>query len=584
MSKPLSTSLLLLGAAAAGVALLPAESPQVQHLIPRYEADARSIERAWNLPWNAARSVREERVADDWLNQLDAMPFELMEHPEQVDWLLLRNYLQRQKAALARERTQLEEMAKLLPFREAIQQLELDRQQRKPADPEKAASVLAALVKPVQDLRGAIEKQKEQKDEAAKDPAPGDLPKVTPVLALRAAGAVESIRGTLGEWFRYHDGYQPEFGWWVREPHRRLNEALEAHARYLREEIAGQKGNAEDPLVGDPLGAAELAAEISAEMLPYTAEELIAIGEREFAWCEERMKEVATALNTDTAGVLEKVKSARVAPGSQDELVASEAERAIAFLLQHDLVTVPPLCLETWRMQMIPPETQKTLPYAVYSNPAMMIAYAAESMPHEDKLMSMRGNNRHFTRIVTPHELIPGHHLQKFAAARNRPWRRMFDTPFYVEGWALHWEMLFWDRGYAESPEDRAGMLFWRMHRCARIIVSLKFHLGQMTPAEMVDFLVQRVGHEKMGAASEVRRYIGGAYSPLYQAGYMLGGLQLRAMHRELTGPGKMTDRAFHDAVLEQNAMPIAMLRAALTKAPLTRTWKSTWRFADRKD
>ena len=30
--------------------------------------------------------------------------------------------------------------------------------------------------------------------------------------------------------------------------------------------------------------------------------------------------------------------------------------------------------------------------------------------------MAMRGNNVHFTRIVTPHELIPGHHLQGFAA------------------------------------------------------------------------------------------------------------------------------------------------------------------------
>ena len=582
MIRPLSTSLFLL-AAAAGVALLPADGPQMQRLIPQYEADARSIERAWNLPWNAARSVREERVADDWLKQLEAMPFGGMEHPEQVDWLLLRNHLQRQKAALARERAQLDGMAKLLPFREAIQQLELDRQQRKPIDPEKAASALAALIKPLQDLSSEIEKQHGKKDESAKEPPAGDQSKISPVLALRAASAADAIRGTLSEWFRYYDGYQPEFGWWVREPYRRLNETLEAHARYLREEVAGQKGKAEDPLVGDPLGAAELAAEISAEMLPYTAEELIAIGEREFAWCEERMREIATQLNTDTAGVLEKVKSARVAPGSQDELVAAEAERAIAFLFQHDLVTVPPLCLETWRMQMIPPETQKTLPYAVYSNPAMMIAYAAESMPHEDKLMSMRGNNRHFTRIVTPHELIPGHHLQKFAAARNRPWRRMFDTPFYVEGWALHWEMLLWDRGYADSPEDRAGMLFWRMHRCARIIVSLKFHLGQMTPAEMVDFLVQRVGHEKMGATSEVRRYIGGAYSPLYQAGYMLGGLQLRAMHRELTGPGKMTDRAFHGAVLSENAMPIEMLRAALTKAPLTRAWKSMWRFADEK-
>ena len=36
----------------------------------------------------------------------------------------------------------------------------------------------------------------------------------------------------------------------------------------------------------------------------------------------------------------------------------------------------------------------------------------------------------------------------------------------------------------------------------------------------------------------------------------MLGGLQFRSLHRELVESGKMTDRAFHDAVLRENANP----------------------------
>jgi uncharacterized protein (DUF885 family) len=184
-------------------------------------------------------------------------------------------------------------------------------------------------------------------------------------------------------------------------------------------------------------------------------------------------------------------------------------------------------------------------------------------------------------RIVTPHELIPGHPRQRFASARNRTWRSLFYTPFYVEGWALHWEMLFWDLNYADSPEDRAGMLFWRMHRCARIIVSLRFHLGTMSPDEMITFLTDRVGHEKSGATSEVRRYIGGSYGPLYQAAYMLGGLQLRALHKDLVTSGTLSQRDFHDAVLAQNAIPIELIRAALTKNPPARDWQPSWRFAN---
>lgn len=124
-------------------------------------------------------------------------------------------------------------------------------------------------------------------------------------------------------------------------------------------------------------------------------------------------------------------------------------------------------------------------------------------------------------------------------------------------------------------------MLFWRKHRCARIIFSLGFHLGTMKAGEAVDFLVQRVGHERRNATAEVRRSIQGGYSPLYQAAYMLGALQIRALQRKVVGDGKMTDRQFHDAVLRQNSIPIEMLRAALDRdVKLTRDYKPGWKFA----
>ena len=123
-------------------------------------------------------------------------------------------------------------------------------------------------------------------------------------------------------------------------------------------------------------------------------------------------------------------------------------------------------------------------------------------------------------------------------------------------------------------------MLFWRTHRAARIIFSLKFHLGEMSPQEAVDFLVDRVGHERANATAEVRRSFDGSYSPLYQVAYMMGGLQIRALHEELVGRGKMTDRAFHDAILQGGTMPIEMVRASLTKQELTREHVASWRFA----
>lgn len=194
--------------------------------------------------------------------------------------------------------------------------------------------------------------------------------------------------------------------------------------------------------------------------------------------------------------------------------------------------------------------------------------------------MSMRGNNPHFSHATVFHELNPGHHLQGFMSARFNPHRRLFSTPFWSEGQSLYWEMFLWDHGFQQTPEDRIGALFWRMHRSARIIFSLNFHLGKMTPDQAVQFLVDTVNFERANAEGEVRRSFNGSYPPLYQIGYMIGGLELRALHHELVDSGKMTDRQFHDAVLQGGPMPIAMVRARLENLSLWREGPAAWKFA----
>jgi uncharacterized protein (DUF885 family) len=90
---------------------------------------------------------------------------------------------------------------------------------------------------------------------------------------------------------------------------------------------------------------------------------------------------------------------------------------------------------------------------------------------------------------------------------------------------------------------------------------------------------VDRVGHEKFGATSEVRRFIKGDYSPLYQCGYMLGGLQLIALHKELVISGRMSEKTFHDSLLQLGPIPIELARASLLKQPLSADFKTQWKF-----
>ena len=636
-------AILLAGApplsAAPKVATAPGRqrATEMEDFIQLYGTDRSSVGRFYDLPWSETRTKRSEKLLAEWRGKLEAVNFDRLDQPGRIDYLLLRNKIESERSRLALEQRRLAEMSALLPFRQAIQRLEQSRWRMEPLDPRQAAGQVAVMPEQIKQLRKRIEKGKAKKDEDKKEeskkadepltpsdgareserrasslsPAEGERAgvrgqpsehtnspglekerkkdeeplKVSPALARRTAQAVSEIRGTFKGWVSFYDGFVPDFSWWMKKPGDETLTALEDYAKFLREEIAGLKGKDEDPLIGDAIGLEALAEDIASEMLPYTAEELLAIGESEFAWCQARMKDAAKEmdLGDDWKAALAKVKDDLTPPGKQDAVVLDEARQAIQFVKEKDLVTVPPLAEEIWRMTMIQPEAQKTMPYAAYSGPNMLVAYAKDEMKHDDKLMSMRGNNRYFMRIVTPHELIPGHHLQQFMAARHREYRGLFYTPFYVEGWSLYWEIRLWDLKYGRTPEERVGMLFWRMHRCARIIVSLKFHLGKMTPAEMVDFIVDRVGHERFGATSEVRRFIAGGYSPLYQAGYMIGGLQLRALREEVVGKGKMTDRQFNDEVLKSGPIPIEFIRAAMLNVPLKRDTKSSWKFAGEK-
>jgi uncharacterized protein (DUF885 family) len=354
-----------------------------------------------------------------------------------------------------------------------------------------------------------------------------------------------------------------------------------AYAETLRG-YAGVAAGSDDEIVGDPIGREGLLEDLAGEMIVYTPEELLEVGNREYAWTESEMKKASRELGfgDDWMKALEYVKNQYVPRGDQPALIRDLALEAEAYLRDHDLVTVPPLAADIWRMQMMSAERQRVNPFFT-GGETISVSYPTDAMTASDASMSMRGNGIHVSRATVHHELIPGHHLQAFMAARYNAHRQLFGTPFMREGFALYWELFLWDHGFPRSAEDRIGMLWWRMHRAARILFSLNFHLGNWTPEECIDFLVERVGHERFTATGEVRRSFQGNYSPLYQLAYLMGGLQIRRLGEELVGTGTMTARQFHDAVLQAGSMPIEMLRALLADRPLTRDYRAEWRYYD---
>ena len=566
--------------------LLGARASDFREIVDRYAADRAAMMRRFDAPYSPARREHLRGFYTGWRGALAKIDFGALAQPARVDYVLLDTQLQYELRLLEREQRVMTETTVLVPFLDVIFDLHEARRNHKPVDPKTAATALKQLVARIEETRKAVEagvSDKPVPTTASLDGGvPSDAPiKTTKIIAFRAADIVKDARKTLEDWYKYRSGYDPLFTWWVSEPFEKTDEALGAYVEALREKVVGIKAGEDEPIVGDPIGVAGLREDLEHELIPYTPEELIAIAEREFKALEAEMLKASRDMGfgDNWKGALEKVKNDHVDPGRQPEMIRDLAYEAIEYVTKHQLVTVPPLARDIWRMTMMTPERQKVAPFFL-GGEVIQVSFPTDTMEHDDKLMSLRGNNRWFSRATVHHELIPGHHLQGFMTDRYATHRRPFATPFWGEGWALYWEMLLWDRGFFHTtPESRVGAMFWRMHRAARIIFSLNFHLGKMTPQEAIDFLVDRVGHERANATAEVRRSFIGTYSPLYQAAYMLGGLQFRTLHRDLVESKKMTDAQFHDTILQNGRIPVEMVRALLTNQPLTREYKAGWRF-----
>lgn len=538
---------------------------ELYELAVQIRADYGSLARFYAIRNSPERRERFQEFFNDYMKKLEANNFNQLSKNGQVDYLLIKNYIEDNLYQLNEEKEEYNAMRQWVAFAEPIYEIEKLRRRGKHLNSEEIAGQLNKISKELAETSAQLKN--------------GSLfPKN---LTDRASGIIRGHTQALRSVYEFYNGYDPEFGWWVTNPYEKLTKELNDYAKLISTKVDPKTQPADDGsgIIGNPIGRVELIRQLKQEMIPYTPEELVDIAMKEFAWCDEELLKASREMGfgDDWRAAQEKVKMSFVPAGQQPEAMLELYDQSVAFLKDNDLISIPPIAEETWRMTMIPPERQLVSPFFL-GGEVLQISYPTDEMEQDDKLMSMRGNNPHFSRSTVHHELIAGHHLQGFMNDRYKDYR-FFRTPFWTEGWALYWELLLWDMDFPRSPEDRIGMLFWRMHRCARIIFSLNYHLGKWTPQQCIDYLVDRVGHERANAEGEVRRSFTGGYGPLYQVAYMLGGQQFYALKRELVDSGKMTIKEYHDAVMRENAMPVEMVRALLTDQKLTKNFETNWRF-----
>ncbi|MCP4846892.1 MAG: DUF885 domain-containing protein [Verrucomicrobiaceae bacterium] len=557
-------------------------------LLPLYPKDLRTIDNNFPSKIDANRIERMGKFYKDWMKLLSGMDFNAMNRSGKVDYIMFRHRLERDRDQFQEESGRLKKAAEMIPFADEVIALEYRRRSLEEYNIQKLAPELELLAQKIDRIR----KKTAATVKAARQ-AKGGEPSSSEEIFRTAENASRELQKLIQGWFDFYRGFDPLFTWWIAAPSKRLTDSLQAYADTFKKPELAKEGKAnQKPLQRkegfngenhvSPVGAKRLAQLLADEMIPYSAGELVAIGKRELQWCVKQQQEVARELNfgNDVRKALNHVKSLHVPVGKQPAVIRKLALESIKYLDENDLVTVPQLARDSWRMGMMSPGRQRYNPFFT-GGTTISVSYPHNEMTHADKLMSMRGNNPHFSAATVHHELIPGHHLQDFMTSRYNTHRSAYNTVFWTEGWALYWEMLLWDMGFAKTPEDRMGFLFWRMHRCARIIFSLGYHLGEMTPQDCVDLLVGVVGHEPTHAEGEVRRSLAPHTPTLYQCAYMLGGIQFYVLRKEMVTSGKMSNREFHDRILKGNRIPVEMVRAEISGIPLTRDYRTNWRFAE---
>lgn len=551
----------------------------IPELIREFSSDWRDLNRYYNIWYSPERNQQMDKYLNKWIEKIKGINFESLNQDEKIDIILLLNKINYLKYYLGSNNEQYYKVEYMVPFANIVTELVGERRDMSEIDLKGSAEKLNSINESIEKITDSVKKSLNKKESEEKK-LEIDKNNIHFIIEI-----INTVNRILKDWFSYYNKFDPQFSWWIEEPFTKTKDSLEAYKKLIQNKILEIKKDDEENdknLFGKSIGRNALLKELQFEMIAYTPEELIEIGEKEMKWCENELKKAAAELGKkDWHEALDFVKCQYVEPGKQDDLIKELAYDAINFIENNDLITIPEICKNTWFIGMIDEKVQKNIPFASYGGQRMNVAFATREMNYNDKLMSMRANNRHSMRIVTAHELIPGHHLQSFIAKRHKQYRSFFSTPFYGEGWALYWEIQLWDKGYIKSPEDRIGTLFWRIHRCARIIVSLKFHLGNMTPDEMVNFLIERVGHEKSTAIAEVRRYIKGHYSALYQCAYMVGGLQIRTLYNNFVKTGKISEKKFHNTILKQNSVPIEMLYLKLNVKSPELEYKPAWKFIE---
>ncbi|NQZ82594.1 MAG: DUF885 domain-containing protein [Colwellia sp.] len=167
---------------------------------------------------------------------------------------------------------------------------------------------------------------------------------------------------------------------------------------------------------------------------------------------------------------------------------------------------------------------------------------------------------------LTFHEAEPGHHFQSAIAQEvDMPeFRKTLYHAAYGEGWGLYSERLGKEIGFYQDPYSNFGRLTYEAWRACRLVVDTGMHAKGWTRQQAIDYLAENTALSMADVIGQIDRYISW---PAQALSYKIGEIkirQLRKMAEDKLGD-KFNIRSFHDQMLKNGSLPLALLEELTT-------------------
>jgi uncharacterized protein (DUF885 family) len=312
------------------------------------------------------------------------------------------------------------------------------------------------------------------------------------------------------------------------------------------------------------------------EGIALPVERLLAIAERELHATQDEFRAIAGRLNggDPVENWRKKKQQTHPQPGELLTTARQQLGELQTFLQRNAIVSLP----DDAAVEVAPTPDFFRWSFASMWTPGPFETRAQRAMyyltdvdpswPAEKQIEHLRDFNIPTLWNISIHEVFPGHylHYQQLRKVDSKVRRSTFFAPASnIEGWAHYCEQMMLEAGFGKKDHAlKLGQLAESLVRLARFVVGIRLHTEDWSVEQGVRFFRDEAFLEESSARREAER---GTFDPTYLV-YTAGKLAMLKLREDWQAEqgGKLSLRAFHDALLSHGSAPFWALRRLMLR------------------